>query len=53
MSEFELIDDDLVDEVGLENLEFAGFWSRVGASLIDTLIVAPFIVLMYYNFLLI
>lgn len=37
------------EEVSLENARFAGFWVRLGASLIDSLILLPFILLNFYN----
>lgn len=46
----EIIDDfsGIIEEDAIKK-EFAGFWIRVGASFIDTLIFLPFIVFNYYN----
>ena len=49
-----ILDDNLTNsEVTLENVTFAGFWIRVGASLVDALIMLPIIGFSVYNSLII
>ncbi|MEO1628371.1 MAG: RDD family protein [Bacteroidota bacterium] len=47
------MDDQILDEFGGDGQrpEFASFGSRVGASLVDTLVFMPFILLGFYNLL--
>lgn len=53
MSDQNLLDDDFVVENGPPEIlpPFAGFWLRVGASLIDFLVMAPIVALSFYNLL--
>lgn len=45
-----ILDEDLAaKEVTFDNVEFAGFWIRFGASLVDMLILIPLYILNYYN----
>lgn len=45
-----LLDDDFLgDEININNVKLAGFWIRLGATLLDGLILIPITALVIYN----
>lgn len=48
MEQVEILDEGQLNQ-GADNVEYAGFWLRVGASIMDGLILIPAIGIMYYG----
>lgn len=44
-----ILDSDFVKDEANQDFEYAGFWIRVGAAIVDTFVFIPIIVLSYYN----
>ena len=49
MNEHPLNDDLMEEDIQSKEVEYAGFWIRVGASVIDSLVMIPIIILTFYN----